>query len=235
MNISKILRYGRAIIPSIIFNFKYLPFKKAIKLPILVYKMKLLSWKGTVEIESENLHTGMIKLGFQQSLVFPNDGITWKNEGRVVFKGKCAIGNDCYIVVGKQGTLTFGHGFKVNAGLKLTAMCSISFGTQTWLGWGVVVMDTNHHPLYDMEKKRNKVAFSPIVIGDYNWIASQCCILHGVHTPERCIFGVRSVLSRNAPYESYCVHGGNPVHVLSRKVLLDYEDTFIKDYSWPQS
>ena len=235
MNLTELLRYGRAIVPSIVFNFRYLPFKQAIKLPIWVYRMKLLSRKGSVVIESENLYTGMIKLGFQNSRVFPNNGIAWSNKGKVVFKGKCSIGNDCYIVVGKQATLTFGQGFKVNAGLKLTAMCSISFGKQTWLGWGVVVMDTNHHPLYDMEKKITKKAFSPIEIGDYNWVASQCCILHGVRTPERCIFGARTILSRGAQYESYCVHGGNPLQVLSRNVMLDYDNAFIEDYSWPQN
>lgn len=238
MELSMVMRYGRALIPSIIFNFRVLPFKQAIKLPILVYKMRLLSQKGKVTIESDNIRTGMIRLGFPRVATYQNNGITWRNKGHVVFKGRCRIGNDCYIIVGEKGTLTFGDDFGVSAGLKLTAECSITFGNHTRLGWSVVVMDTNHHPLFDMEKKRFKQAFSPIVIGDYNWFASQCYVMHGVHTPERCIFGARSIITRSDKFEPYCVHGGNPLHVLSRNVMRcigDPEVDIIRDYSFPQN
>lgn len=235
----KLLRnkyYRHALIPSVFFNLKYLPFKQALKLPILVYKMRLLSQEGEIVIDSDKIYTGMIQLGFPRAATFPNNGIIWRNKGKVVFRGKCIIGNDCYVIVGKQGTLMFGDDFKVNAGMKLTAECSITFGDHTLLGWSVVIMDTNHHFLFDIEKRKNKLAFSPIVIGANNWFASQCYVLHGVHTPENCIFGARSIVSRadNDKFESYCVHGGSPLHVLSRNVMRDYSNDIIKDYTYHQ-
>lgn len=231
MILFKTKHYRRSIIPSIIFNLRHLPFRQAIKLPILVYKMKSLSAKGKVIIDSENISTGMIQLGFPRAASFPNNGITWRNKGTVVFKGNCIIGNDCFVIVGKQGTLVFGEDFKANAGIKVVSECGITFGSHTRLGWGSIIMDTNFHPLYDMEKKKYKRAFSPIVIGDYNWFGLQCYIMHGVQTPERAIFGARSVVTRGGQYESYCVHGGSPVRVLSRNVMRDYDNDLITDYS----
>lgn len=40
----------RSLPYSIYFNFHYLPFRQAVKLPILLYKPKLLKLKGIVKI-----------------------------------------------------------------------------------------------------------------------------------------------------------------------------------------
>lgn len=229
--ISHILILLRAFIPSVYFCLKYLPFRQAIKLPILVYKPHFLKLKGTVVIENENIRFGMVKLGFLTHVLYPNTGITVKNEGKLVFKGKCNIGNDCYIVCGKQGRIEFGDDFKVSAGLKMVSQCGITFGKETRIGWGCIVMDTNFHPLYDMEKKKFKKAFGKICIGDNNWFATQCVIMPSVQTPERCIFGARTVVTRGGQYEPYCVHGGSPVRVLSRNVMRIKGQDSVKDYS----
>lgn len=230
----KLYRLIRALILSLIFNFKYLPFKQAIKLPVWVYKARFLSLKGRVKIDSERIKRGMIRLGFFKAAVYPDSGIIWKNMGTVIFKGRCIIGNDCYVTVGKQGHLIIGAGCRINAGSKIVSMCSITIGSNTRFGWENIIMDSNFHNVYDIDKKEYKKMFSPIVIGDYNWFTTQCFIMHGVHTPERCIFSARSVLTRGGEYEPYCVHGGSPVHVLLRNVMRDYEHDVITDYSIPE-
>lgn len=224
-------QFLRSLIPSIIFNLRYLPFNQAKKLPILVYKMKLLEKKGKIIIESEKIFKGMIQLGFPRAATFPDNGVTWRNKGKVIFKGNCIIGGDSYIIVGKQGTLILGDDFKATASIKIISECSITFGNHARFGWGGIMMDTNYHPLFDMEKNKFKRAFGPIIIGDYNWFGLQCYVMHGVHTPERCIFGARSIVTRGGQFESYCVHGGSPIRVLSRNVMRDYDNDLITDYS----
>lgn len=60
----RILRY---ILHSVFFNFHYLPFHEAVKLPILLYKPKLLKLKGTIKIKQEDkIGFGMIRLGFPE-------------------------------------------------------------------------------------------------------------------------------------------------------------------------
>lgn len=78
----RILRY---ILHSVFFNFHYLPFHEAVKLPILLYKPKLLKLKGTIKIKQEDkIGFGMIRLGFPEVSLYPNTGIVFENYGGTV-------------------------------------------------------------------------------------------------------------------------------------------------------
>lgn len=231
MNLSRVFNLLRAFLPSIYFNFKYLPFKQAKRLPILVYKPHFLQLSGKVAIESDKLYFGMISLGFPTTAVYPNSGITIRNKGKIIFKGKCHIGNDCYVIIGKHGCIEFGDDFRVTGGVKMVSECGMTFGKHARFGWGGVAIDTNFHPLYDMEKKKFKRAFGPIHIGDNNWFGMNCLIMPGVTTPDYCIFGARTIVTRGGSYESYCVHGGSPVKVLSRNVKRIIGQDTVKDYT----
>lgn len=229
--IKRILLFVRCLLPSLYFNLKYLPFRQAIKLPIWIYKPHFHVLKGKVVIDAPKIHTGMIRLGIFAVGAYPNNGISFKHEGMLIFKGKCCIGNDSHLVCGKSGKIVFGEDFLATAGMKIVSQCGITFGKENRIGWGGTIIDTNFHPLYDMEKKRFKKAFGMIHIGDNNWMGLQCLIMPGVVTPERCIFGARTVITRGGNYESYCVHGGSPIRVLSRNVMRIIGQDQIKDYT----
>lgn len=215
----------RSLFYSIYFNFHYLPYKQAIKLPILLYKPHLRALKGKILIDSNHVRMGMIRLGFRTCGIYPNSGITWENiGGSITFKGVCIIGNDSYLSFGSKASVIFGDDFRNTAGLKLVSARGISFGKGTRLGWGVLVMDTNFHPLYDMKRNVYKKASGPIEIGDYNWFGTQCKIMHSVRTPERCIFGMNTIVTRSCEMKSYCVMGGSPVKVLTENVMRDYDN-----------
>ena len=218
---------------NLYFNFRYLPFRQAVKLPIIIGKMHLVSCKGKVVIDAPRITPGMIHLGFREVSLYPDNGFTWDNKGAtVIFRGHCIIGNDSYFSCGGGSTVDIGDDFVATAGMKLVSYRGIRFGQSARLGWDVVVMDTNFHPLYDMEKKQFKRASGPIDIGDFNWFGQGCHIMHSTATPERCIFGMGTIVTRGCEKESYCVMGGSPVRVLTRNVMRiigqdmeTYEDT----------
>ena len=86
-----------SLIPSIYFNFHYLPFKVAMKLPILLYKPKFLKLQGYIKLQGK-IQFGMIRLGFPTVSLYPNIGISIENHGGIIlFKGKCRIGNNSFI------------------------------------------------------------------------------------------------------------------------------------------
>lgn len=215
----------RSIFSSIYFNFKYLPFKQALKLPILLYKPHFIALKGKVTIDSPSIRTGMIRLGFHNSSIYPNNGITLELKGNnIIFKGRCSIGNDSYLSTGGKSVVEFEDDFKCAAGIKIISYRGIKFGKRTRFGWDSLVMDTNFHPLYDITKKKYKKASGKIEIGDYNWFGTQCKIMHSVTTPERCIFGMGTTVTRNCEMKPYCVMGGSPVKILTENVMRDYDN-----------
>ena len=59
-----LMRYILGFPKSIWLNFRKLPFRQAIRMPILVYRTKLKSISGSIEIKAAKLKTGLIKIGF---------------------------------------------------------------------------------------------------------------------------------------------------------------------------
>ncbi len=204
---------------SIWFNFHYLPFRQAMRLPILLYKPHLKKCNGSVRILAP-IRYGLIRLGFPTVSIYPNEGIMWENKGAdVTFYGSCVIGNSSYLSFGNKAAIKFGDDFVSTAGCRMVSYRGISFGQSSRIGYGSLIMDTNFHPLYDMVNKKFKSASGPIEIGDYNWFGTECKIMHSVKTPERCIFGMGTVVTRSCVKKSYCVMGGNPVRILTENVM----------------
>ncbi len=143
-----------------------------------------------------------------------------QNKGAdVTFYGSCVIGNSSYLSFGNKAAIKFGDDFVSTAGCRMVSYRIISFGQSSRIGYGSLIMDTNFHPLYDMVNKKFKSASGPIEIGDYNWFGTECKIMHSVKTPERCIFGMGTVVTRSCVKKSYCVMGGNPVRILTENVM----------------
>ena len=229
MNKKKIRRYLqelRYILPTLYFNFHYLPFRQAVHLPVVLYKPHLLACNGEIKLEPEDgrIRHGMIRLGFRQVSIYPNNGITWENlGGAITFRGNCTIGNDSYLSFGPQTVADFGHSFAARAGFKLASYKGVTFHRYTRFGWGCLCIDTNFHSIYNIETKEPHPMSGSIEIGPYNWFGTDCKVMHSVTTPERCIFGMGTVVTRGCVKKSYCVMGGSPVRILSENVMRDFE------------
>lgn len=220
-----LLRNIKDLIDTIKFNFHYLPFKYAIKLPIYVHNIRFVDMKGTITIESENITRGMIVLGVYGVKVFANTGFSWENHGgKVIFKGKCTIGTGGGLSIGKNATLIFGNDFLNSYGLTLIASRKIQFGRCVRIGWNVMILDSNMHPLKNKLTEKKSSGGYPISIGDYNWFSTNCVILPGVNTPERVICGLGTIVTRNVEWKSWSLYGGTPIKKLKDNIYRDYND-----------
>lgn len=222
--LTRLKRLLSSLPSTIYFNFHYLPFRQALKLPIWLHKADLLKMKGKVIIDADHVSPGMITMGYREVSIYPNTGVVWENKGgTVIFHGQCMIGNNSFLSFGENTTVEFGDDFRNTASLKLISVRGIKFGVKARVGWDSLIMDTNFHPIYNMTKKKYSRASGPIVIGDYNWFGTGCRVMHSVTTPERCIFGMGTIVTRGCEAQSYCVMGGSPVRVLSQNVMRDYD------------
>jgi acetyltransferase-like isoleucine patch superfamily enzyme len=222
MDFKRLFQELRYILPTLYFNFHYLPFRQAVRLPIVLYKPHLVKCKGRVVLSPVDgrIRHGMVQMGFYITKVYPNSGVMWENNGgTVVFRGSVIMGNDTYLSFGESTTADFGDDFRSSAAMKIVSTKGIAFGAHDRVGWGCLFLDSNMHPLYDMEKKENLPDGGPIAIGEYNWFAADCKIMHSVTTPERCIFGMGTTVTRGCVKKPYCVMGGSPVRVLRENVM----------------
>lgn len=226
-----LLQYLPYIFHSIYFNFHYLPFTQALRLPILLYKPKLLKCKGEIQIDSDKISTGMIQLGKPVVSIYPNTGISIEMEGSIIFKGNCIIGNNSFISVGPTGTIIFGKMFYATSSLKLVCYKEILFGTQVLIGWENVFCDTDFHSIKLCGTSEKQRSYAPIIIGSYNWFAMKCNTMKGVKTPNNTIIGANSLLTRDyTNISEYCLIAGHPAKLIKSGVYRDISDDSI-DYN----
>lgn len=83
-SLSKQFSKIRSKLWTIYFNFHYLPFKQAIRLPIVLHKPNFVKLNGTIRIEGP-VTKGMIELGRHLNILYPDNGITFENLGEKLF------------------------------------------------------------------------------------------------------------------------------------------------------
>lgn len=226
MSLKFALRFLPYLPATLFFNFKYLPFRQAVKLPIWLYKPHLNKCRGTVRIESDHISTGMILLGVHRCRVYPNNGFSWTNlGGTCVFKGKCIIGNDSYVMISRRAKVEFGDHFKVNAGMKLASRKRIAFGKNVLLGWGVTFLDSSFHKMKKADGSPVDNSDKEIVIGSNNWISTGTMVSKGARTPDYCTVAAHSLLRKDySGLPSYILLAGEPLSVKKEGIWHDAGD-----------
>lgn len=219
-------------ISTLYFNFHYLPFKQALKIPIFLYKVTLLKCHGEIILESKVIKPGMIRFGERLVSLYPNGGLIWENHGgKVIFKGNCTIGNASAISIGEKGICSFGNNFRANASFKLTSHYQITFGENTLIAWDLIVMDTSFHRLKDVNGNFKSRGYAPVVIGKNNWITTRCMILSGTKTPDYCSVGAGSILNKDyTHFPTHILIAGNPIEIKAKDVWIDLTDHDIPEY-----
>lgn len=218
----------RSIFQSIYFNFHYLPFKQAIKLPIILYKPHFIKLKGKIIISSPTITTGMIQLGKRIVPIYPNSGIIFENNGGTIeFKGACTIGNNSAISIGEKAKLEIGNKLVASTTLKIISFHQIIFGEKVRIGWECVFMDTDFHTMKKINGGHTK-GYAPIKIGNNNWFGAKCHILKRTETPDYCTISATTLLNQKYDYPPYTVIGGSPVSDIAHGIYRDVDDDVIE-------
>lgn len=202
---------SRISIKTLYFNFKYLPFKQAVKLPIFVSKNLCLHQTAGSVILDCPIQTGLVRIGFGDIGIFDSkrSRSIWNVSGTVIFKGKTRIGHGSKISVGDTGTLILGENFTLTAESTIIAYSEVTFGKNCLLSWDILVMDTDLHKI----KNRSGVVLNAprsIQVGNDVWIGCRSLILKGASIPNGSIIGANSTISNLLETENG-IYVGNPV------------------------
>ncbi|MDQ1089043.1 acyltransferase [Siphonobacter sp. SORGH_AS_1065] len=203
---------------TIRFNFKYFPFKQAIRFPIYVApQVHFNHLAGQVSIEG-HLWPGKIKIGYGEIGIFDKQKSRsiWQVSGNVVFKGACNIGHGSKISVGDDGTLIFGDNFTITAETSLICYRKIEFGANCVLSWEILMMDTDLHTIKNSQGEVINYP-KPIRVGDNVWIGCRSTILKGSTVSNDSIIAAGSLVTK--PLEgTKAIFGGSPVRILKENV-----------------
>jgi acetyltransferase-like isoleucine patch superfamily enzyme len=214
----------RAIPKTLYFNFKYLPFKQAIRFPFVIsHRVWLMAAKGKVHINSHNLSPAMIKIGFGEVSIFDQirERSVWRVLGEVTFSGGAALGHGTKISVDNEGKLNFGKDVIITAESSIICNKEVNIGDEVMISWETQIMDTDLHSIIDEE---NNIINNDekIDIGSKVWIGSRCLILKGAKLEEGSIIAAGTTISKafekKVERKSYCLIGGAPPRIIKENL-----------------
>ncbi|MBN2388215.1 MAG: acyltransferase [Anaerolineales bacterium] len=203
---------------SLYFNFRYLPFSQAIRLPFWIGpKVKLVSMGGKVSVEGP-LYRAMIEIGigyadFYDARFTPS---LWLVKGTVIFKGQARLGPGFRLAVGKGGKATFGNQFKITADAAVNCRQEITFGENVIIAWGTQISDTDWHEIVD-EKGTCLNPDRPVSIGNNVWIGTNVVVLQGTRLADGCILAAGAVIKGEHLVPNSLL-GGVPAKVIKKGV-----------------
>lgn len=205
----------RGLPKTLLFNFKYFPFRTAIRLPVLVsHRVWLMKLAGEVSVA--NVSTGAVRIGFGEIGIFDQhrSRTIWQVDGKVEFKGTANIGHGSKICV--AGTLVIGDGVSISAESAIVAARKIHIGNKAVISWDVLIMDSDLHGLYD--ERGNKINDAmPIRIGNAVWIGCRSLVLKGVDIADGVVVAAATTLTRSVKSPNV-IAGGHPVRVLKENI-----------------
>ena len=101
------------------------------------------------------------------------------------------------------------------SGCSISAVNRIKIGCRVLVGAGVLVIDTDAHPLSPEDRLANSPAYSePIEIGDDVFIGARAIILKGVKIGNGAVIGAGAVVVKDVPERAIVV--GNPARVVGK-------------------
>ena len=207
---------------SLFFNFRYLPFKQAVKLPICCINKIVVKHlrKGQIRLPAA-IRKGIVCLGVNSTTIANENKrciINIEAGGTIVFNGSAQIGKGTVISVKNNAVLEFGDGFSSNTSCNYFCDRKIVFGTNCLIGWNCVFHDSNGHKVfYDNQEKNDEL---PIVIGNHVWIASDVCCQKGCFINDNCIIASHSVVNKRFD-ECFVLIGGIPAKIIKRNVRFE--------------
>ena len=205
-------------IKTLVFNLKYFPFSKAILLPIYVSRKTWFNClKGSIKINGK-IKPGMISIGFGDVGIFDKkrSRSILQIKGKIIFNGSADFGHGVKICVYENGELTFGKNTQLTAESSIVCEKEIVFGNDCLLSWDILIMDSDLHKIYEVDKRVINYPKS-ILIGNNVWIGCRSTVLKGVTIPNGCVIGSGSVVTKQFDNINTII-SGNPAFE-KRKIL----------------
>ncbi len=213
----RILKIIASIPRTVWFNFRYLPFNQALKLPIWIannVRIKELH-RNCIQLCGD-LRVGLIRIGYHEA-----DGVDCYNAhtiinvakyGKIIFQNDAHIGQGAILRVNERGKIELGKNFAISGTTSIIASGSIRFGDDVQLSWNSQIMDSDAHKIYDEDGNWINPP-KEIQIGNKVWMAANCTVMKGVKIADNTIVASNSLLNKEF-IEGNFIIGGQPAKVL---------------------
>ena len=172
---------------------------------------------GTVRIDTDTVTMGTIRIGFSENRGFDNktSKVVWHNEGSVIFKGKCTIGNGVRIAVSRNSLLEVEDSVVFSGNSQIICGSEIKIGNGCLIGWDVMLLDYDAHSIIVGGKRTN--IRKGITLGSKVWIGAGSSILKGVHIEDGIVIAACSNVTKDCSKKN-SIYAGNPATIIKENI-----------------
>lgn len=220
------------------FNFRTLPFKQAIKLPIYIYGgVKIFQLQGNIAI-LHPIRKGLIKIGNNTGSFTCKDGsgfVQIVDDSKIIFEGPCEIGANSKVrVVG--GTLTIGKNVYISSNVRIICNgADMTIGEGCRIAFETLLMNSGFHFVEDLETGMVSYPSRPITLGSFNWVGNRSTISAGARTKPYTIICSGSLIGKDytATDGDNQMLGGSPAKVIKTGIRRIFNpETDAKLFEW---
>ena len=205
-------------------NFKKLPFKEALKLPVIVFgRLKITSLEGNFIFKTP-VRFGLVGLGQKYEIFTKSKGTAELHLlGDLEFHGRVQLGIDFKLFVHRQAKVIFGNINSFATDTRIIAYKKIRFGNFVQFGSECQIIDTNFHYIKNTDTNEVYDRESDIVVGNYNFIGARSTLSGKTVTPDYCMVASHSLCNKNyCKFGSHIIIGGIPAKLLKEHVTRDW-------------
>jgi acetyltransferase-like isoleucine patch superfamily enzyme len=201
------------IFKTVYYNFRCLPFKQAIRLPVWIGKNVKIQKMGKIILQGK-IQPVMVEIGLRNTHgkykakgYFSNDGvIKVKEHFRIDTGGVFINSSNIYVhnnVFASDSYIDIHNG-------------NLIIGNGTRLAAGVTIMNDDSHFIMDTKTGKVNRCFSDIVIGDYCWLGRNVFIAKNTVLPNYTIVSAYTVVNKDFSEASQnIVIAGSPAKVVA--------------------
>ena len=199
-------------------NFRCLPFKTALKLPIFI------GYKTHIDKLSRNITFGcdpttfMVRIGWggTEGRESGKKNYLLLNENAAIkFNGRCTMSSGISLIL-DLGTLEIGENFFCNKNCTISCNERVIIGDNVLFGWNVEILDSDNHKVIH-ENKVKTCDRGAINIGNHVWVAAFSHILKNSSIPDGSIVAYHSLVTKKFEGEKLLL-GGCPAKVVEEQI-----------------
>lgn len=231
--INKLRRFARTSwFKTLYLNFAMLPFRQAIKLPIIVSRYTYFySLPGRIELTSPP-RFGMIRIGYLgEDIITPKDARSLLQiEGIMRLGDNVRFGCGVTIRIEPNALLEIESNVRIGIRTKIICYDNIKIGYDASVTWECQVIDTTFHYMRNMDNNSIRDYTKPVVIGAHNWIGNRCNIMKGAVLPDHTIVASGSLCNKHYDFPEYSLVAGTPCKLIKTGIYRcsDKEENEIK-------
>ena len=204
-------------VKTVFFNFRYLPFKQAIHLPIQVtLNLRNIQLKrGQIVLKKYWRKCVRIDCGGCLGLQEFSGGIYMSPNSKLIFHGSAKLGKGTVLRCDENAIIEIGEGFFCNKNCFFRCNDKIVFGDRCIVGWNVQINTTNGHRIWTEDKESKDSG--PVFIGNHVWITSNVIITKNVTVSEDSVVAQGAVLT-SIFKKKHVLIGGVPAKIIKENI-----------------